>query len=90
MADAAQSQVTQAQGKLVQAEANFRYAQTAPRQMQISRSRAESAEAQVLQKKAALDQAQLNLQYTKLSLRSPAWSAIAPSKSDKTSLPARS
>jgi membrane fusion protein, multidrug efflux system len=66
MADAAQSQVTQVQGKLVQAEANFRYAQTAPRQMQISRSRAESAEAQVLQKKAALDQAQLNLEYTKI------------------------
>ncbi len=66
LADAAQSQVTQAQGKLVQAEANFRYAQTAPRQMQISRSRAESAEAQVMQKKAALDQAQLNLQYTKI------------------------
>ena len=55
----------QAQGKLVQAEANLRYAQTAPRQMQISRSRAASAEAQVMQKKAALDQAQLNLQYTK-------------------------
>jgi len=66
MADAAQSQVIQAQGKLVQAEANLRYAQTAPRQMQISRSRAASAEAQVMQKKAALDQAQLNLQYTKV------------------------
>ncbi|HZW79862.1 MAG TPA: HlyD family secretion protein [Candidatus Deferrimicrobiaceae bacterium] len=66
LADAAQSQVTQAQGKLVQAEANYSYAQTAPRQMQISRSRAASAEAQVLQKKAALDQAQLNLQYTKI------------------------
>ncbi|MGA2921485.1 MAG: HlyD family secretion protein [Candidatus Sulfotelmatobacter sp.] len=66
MADAAQSQVIQAQGKLVQAEANLRYAQTAPRQMQISRSRAASAEAQVKQKKAALDQAQLNLQYTKV------------------------
>ena len=67
MADAAQSQVIQAQGKLVQAEANLRYAQTAPRQMQVSRSRAASAEAQVKQKKAALDQAQLNLQYTKVS-----------------------
>jgi membrane fusion protein (multidrug efflux system) len=66
MADAAQSQVIQAQGKLVQAEANLRYAQTAPRQMQISRSRAASAEAQVMQKKATLDQAQLNLQYTKV------------------------
>ncbi|MGA2021000.1 MAG: HlyD family secretion protein, partial [Candidatus Sulfotelmatobacter sp.] len=67
MADAAQSQVTQAQGKLAQAEANRRYAETAPRQMQVSRSKAASAEAQVLQKKAALDQAQLNLQYTRIT-----------------------
>jgi membrane fusion protein, multidrug efflux system len=29
------AQVTEAQGKLVQAEANWRYAQTAPRQMQV-------------------------------------------------------
>jgi membrane fusion protein (multidrug efflux system) len=67
MADAAQSQVTQAQGKLAQAEANRRYAETAPRQMQVSRAKAASAEAQVLQKKAALDQAQLNLQYAKIT-----------------------
>ncbi|MGA9388859.1 MAG: HlyD family secretion protein [Candidatus Sulfotelmatobacter sp.] len=66
LADATQSQVIEAQGKLVQAEANLRYAQTAPRQMQISRSRAASAEAQVMQKKAALEQARLNLQYTKI------------------------
>ena len=66
-AEAAQSQVTQAQGKLAQAEANYRYAQTAPRQMQISRSRAAEAEAQVMLKKSALDQAQLNLQYTKIT-----------------------
>jgi membrane fusion protein, multidrug efflux system len=65
-ADAAQSQVTEAQGKLVQAEANYRNAQTAPRQMQVIRSRAASAEAQALQKKADLDQAQLNLLYTKI------------------------
>jgi len=65
-ADAAQSQVTQAQGKLVQAEADYRNAQTAPRQMQVIRSRAASAEAQALQKKADLDQAQLNLLYTKI------------------------
>jgi len=64
--DAAQSQVTEAQGKLVQAEANYRNAQTAPRQMQVIRSRAASAEAQALQKKADLDQAQLNLLYTKI------------------------
>jgi membrane fusion protein, multidrug efflux system len=65
-ADAAQSQVTEAQGKLVQAEANYRDAQTAPKQMQVTRSRAASAEAQALQKKADLDQAQLNLLYTKI------------------------
>ena len=65
-ADAAQSQVTQAQGKLVDAEANLSNARTAPRQMEITRSRAASALAQAQLKKAALDQAQLNLQYTKI------------------------
>ncbi|MGB8833285.1 MAG: HlyD family secretion protein [Candidatus Sulfotelmatobacter sp.] len=65
-ADAARSQVTQAQGKLVQAEANLDYARTAPRQMEVVRSRAASAVAEVQQKKAALDQAALNLQYTKI------------------------
>jgi len=65
-ADAAQAQVAQAQSKLVQAEANYRYAQTAPRQMEVIRSRAASAVAQAQQKKAALDQAALNLQYTKI------------------------
>jgi membrane fusion protein, multidrug efflux system len=77
-ADAAQSQIIQAQGKLAQAEANYQYAQTAPRQMQISRSRAESAEAEVMQKKAVLDQAQLNLQYTKVT------SPVAGIVSDRT------
>src|SRR5579863_1666324 len=64
--DAARQQVTQAQGKLVQAEANYRYANTAPRQMQIMRARAASAVAQAQRKKADLDQAALNLQYTKI------------------------
>ena len=64
--DAAQQQVTQARGKLVQAEANYRYANTAPKQMQITRARAQSAVAQEQRKKADLDQAQLNLQYTKI------------------------
>jgi membrane fusion protein, multidrug efflux system len=64
--DAAQSQVTQAQDKLLQSEANWRNAQTAPQQMQVTRSRAASALAQAQQKKAALDQAELNLQYTKV------------------------
>jgi membrane fusion protein (multidrug efflux system) len=65
-ADAAQQQVTQAQGKLVQAEANWDYAKTAPRQMQVTRSRAAEALAQAQLKKASLDQAALNLQYTKI------------------------
>jgi membrane fusion protein, multidrug efflux system len=65
-ADAAQAQITQAQSRLAQAEANYRYAQTAPRQMEVIRSRAASALAQMQQKKAALDQAALNLEYTKV------------------------
>src|ERR1700751_2880483 len=64
--DAARQQVTQAEGKLVQAEANYRYANTAPRQMQITRARATSALAEAQRKKADLDQAALNLQYTKI------------------------
>jgi membrane fusion protein (multidrug efflux system) len=42
-ADGAQQQVTQAEGKLVQAQANWRYANTAPRQMEITRAKADSA-----------------------------------------------
>ncbi len=66
LADAAQSQVIQAQGKLADADANLRVAQTAPRQMEVIRARATSAQAQAQQKKAAVDQAKLNLQYTKI------------------------
>jgi|SRR5580700_3717827 membrane fusion protein (multidrug efflux system) len=65
-ADAAQSQVTQAQDKLLDAEANWRNAQTGPKQLEVTRSRAASALADAKQKKAALDQAELNLQYTKV------------------------
>jgi membrane fusion protein, multidrug efflux system len=65
-AEAAQQQVTQAQGRLVQAEANWRSANTAPKQMQVTRARATSALAEAQRKKADLDQAQLNLQYTKV------------------------
>jgi membrane fusion protein (multidrug efflux system) len=64
--DAAQQQVTQADGKLVQAQASMRYAQTAPRQMEITRAKADSALAEAQRKKADLDQAGLNLQYTKI------------------------
>lgn len=65
-AQAAQQQVTQAEGKLVQAEANYRYASTAPRQMRVTRARAAQALAQAQLKKAALDLAALNLEYTKV------------------------
>jgi membrane fusion protein (multidrug efflux system) len=65
-ADAANQQVIQAKGKLVQAEANFRQANTAPKQLQISKAKAESAQAQVQRSKASLDQAELNLNYTKV------------------------
>jgi membrane fusion protein, multidrug efflux system len=66
MADAAQSQVTQAQEKLSLGEANWRNAQTGPQQLQVIRSKAASALADAQRKKADLDQAQLNLQYTKV------------------------
>lgn len=65
-ADGAQQQVTQARGRLVQAEANLRYANTAPKQMQIIQARAQSALAEAQRKRADLEQAQLNLQYTKI------------------------
>ena len=65
-ADAADQQVTQAKGRLVQAEANWRYANTAPKQMQITKAKAQSALAQAERMKANLDQAELNLRYTKV------------------------
>jgi len=65
-ADAARQQVTQAEGRLAQAEASYRYASTAPKQMQATRAHAAEALALAQQKKAALDQAQLNLEYTKI------------------------
>ena len=65
-ADAAEQQVTQAKGRLVQAEANWRYANTAPKQLQISKAKAQSALAQVQRSEASLDQAELNLRYTKV------------------------
>jgi membrane fusion protein (multidrug efflux system) len=65
-ADALQSQVTQAEQKLLQAEADWRNAQTAPKQVEVVRSKAASAVAEAQFKKADLDQAQLNLQYTKV------------------------
>ncbi len=65
-AAAAQQEITQSQGKLAQAEANSRYANTAPKQMEIMRAKATSAEAEAKRKKADLDQARLNVDYTKI------------------------
>ncbi len=65
-ASAAEQQVTQAQSRLAQAQANWRYANTAPKQMQVIRAKAAAALAEAQRKKADLDQAQLNLQYTKI------------------------
>jgi membrane fusion protein (multidrug efflux system) len=65
-ANAAQSLVMQAEGKLIQAQANWRNAETAPQQMQMIRSRAASSLADAQRKKADLDQARLNLQYTRV------------------------
>lgn len=64
--DAAQQQVTQAEGRLVQAQANWRYANTAPKQMQVIKAREALALADAQRKKADLDQTTLNLQYTKI------------------------
>jgi len=54
----------QSQGKLLQAKADQRNAQTAPQQVSLVHSKAAAADAQVLQRKAQLQQTQLNLGYT--------------------------
>jgi membrane fusion protein (multidrug efflux system) len=66
---AAKQALQQSQGKLLQARADLRNAQTAPQQVSLVHSKADAADAQVLQRKAQLEQAQLNLGYT--ILRSP-------------------
>jgi len=65
-AAAAAQQVTQARGRLAQAQANLKASQTAPEQVATARARALSADAEVKSKQAALEQAELNLQYTKI------------------------
>jgi membrane fusion protein (multidrug efflux system) len=65
-ADALQAQVSQAEGKLTQAEASRRYASTGPKQLAVTRAKAQSAVAAAMRKKADLDQALLNLKYTKI------------------------
>jgi membrane fusion protein (multidrug efflux system) len=59
----AQSAVDQAFQRIPTADASIESALTAPKQVQVSESRAKSALAQVGQKKALLDQARLNLSY---------------------------
>jgi membrane fusion protein (multidrug efflux system) len=63
---AAEQQVIQAQGKLDQALANLRTANTAPKQVEMIRSRAAAADAEVQRREADLKQAELNLTYTKV------------------------
>ncbi len=66
-ADAAQQQVTQAQGKLLQAASELqRTPDCSQDKWQVIRAKAASALADAQRKKAELDQAQLNLQYTKI------------------------
>ena len=60
---AAEQGVKQAQDRLDAAQANLRYSQTGPQQVEVSRARARAAEALVAQKRAALDAAKLDLQY---------------------------
>jgi membrane fusion protein (multidrug efflux system) len=66
---AAEQAVRQAQGKLLQARADLRSAQTAPEQVSMTIAKAHAADAQALERKALLDQADLNLSYT--VVRSP-------------------
>jgi membrane fusion protein (multidrug efflux system) len=63
---AAEQFVQQARSRLAQADANHKYAQTAPRQVSSTRARVRAAIADVEQKRALLEQAQLNLEYTKI------------------------
>ncbi len=85
-----QAQIEQAQGKLQQADADLRTAQTAPKTMQVIRSRALAAQANADRRKAELDQALLNLRlHQGRSLLSPESSATAPSKSARIYKPAR-
>src|SRR3984957_7313143 len=65
-ASAAEQQVTQAQAKRDQMDANLRAAETGPQQNAQMRARAQAAIAQAQEKKAALDQAMLNLGYARL------------------------
>jgi len=62
----AKTNVAQAQAKVTQAKGTLQQANTAPRQIEVSRIAKEQADARVAQAKAALAQAQLNFGYTKI------------------------
>jgi membrane fusion protein (multidrug efflux system) len=66
---AAEQAVHQAEGKLLQARADLRSAQTAPQQISMTLAKADAADAQARERKAEFDQASLNLSYT--VVRSP-------------------
>jgi len=66
-AQADAQRVSEARGKLAQAEAQLRSARTGPQQVSATRSRASAAAASVQMAKAALEQAQLNLQYATIT-----------------------
>jgi membrane fusion protein (multidrug efflux system) len=65
----AEQAVQQARGKLLQARADLRTAQTAPQQVSMTRAQSDAADAQARERKAQFDQAELNLSYT--VVRSP-------------------
>jgi membrane fusion protein (multidrug efflux system) len=66
-AEAVRESIEQARSVLASAQANYRAAQTAPKQVAATRARALSAQATVEQKRAALEQAKLNLHYTRIT-----------------------
>jgi membrane fusion protein (multidrug efflux system) len=63
---AASDGVRVARDREAQAQAQFKYAQTAPQQVAAQSAKARQAQAQVQQAQAQLDQANLNLSYTKI------------------------
>ena len=63
---ASQEAIRVANQREAQADASYKYAQTAPQQVAAQNARAEQALAQVQGAQAQLDQAKLNLSYTKI------------------------
>jgi membrane fusion protein (multidrug efflux system) len=59
----AEQGVAQARARLEQIQAQLRYAQTAPQQISVQRSRAQAAVAETRRAAASLQQTELNLQY---------------------------